>query len=137
LLQLGAAFLDSKDPDQATVKKVVAGLEGIYIRHFEFRKDGQYTQADVDLVRSQLKAPEWSRMVGVKSAEEGENLEVWMRTNEGKVNGVAILATDPKSLTVVNLVGKVDLESLAALGGHFSIPKIDTSPKMLKNLKKK
>ena len=80
LLQLGAAFLDSKDPDEAKVKKMIVGLEGIYIRHFEFKQTGQYTQADLEQIRNQLKSPEWSRMVGVQSTEDGENLEVWLRS---------------------------------------------------------
>jgi hypothetical protein len=75
-------------------------------------------------VRSQLKAPEWSRIVGVKSSGESENIEVWVRNENGKVSGVAILASEPRQLTVVNLVGNIDLDSLADLGGHFGIPKM-------------
>lgn len=40
LLQLGARFLDSNDPDEAKVKKMIAGIEGIYVRHFEFKQAG-------------------------------------------------------------------------------------------------
>jgi hypothetical protein len=129
LLKLGAAFLNSKDPDEAKAKKLIVGLEGIYIKHFEFKTEGQYTTADVDQIRNQLKAPEWMRMVGVKSAEEGENLEVWVRSTSGKVSGVAILATDPKSLMVANIVGNVELDTLAELGGHFNLPKMRSIPK--------
>jgi hypothetical protein len=129
LLQLGAAFLDTKDPDEAKVKKLIVGLEGIYIKHFEFKTKGQYSPADVDQIRNQLKAPEWERMVGVKSAEDGENLEVWVRSQSGKVNGVAIIATDPNSLTVANIVGNVALDSLAELGRHFDLPKMEMTKK--------
>jgi hypothetical protein len=38
---------------------------------------------------------------------------------------VSILASEPKELTVVNIAGPVDLDSLADLGGHFGIPKVD------------
>jgi hypothetical protein len=38
---------------------------------------------------------------------------------------VAILASEPKQLTVVNIVGPVDLDALADLSGHFNIPKIE------------
>jgi|SRR5215472_390772 len=123
-LQFGGTFLDPKDPDEAKAKKIISGLEGLYIKHFEFKTEGQYTQADVEQIRNQLKPPEWSRMVGIKSAEDRENLEVWVRSKDNKASGVAIIATDPRSLTVVNLVGNVDLESLAALGGHSGIPKM-------------
>ena len=45
-------------------------------------------------MRNQLKAPEWGRIVGVKSSEDNENIEVWVRNENGKVTGVAILASE-------------------------------------------
>lgn len=127
VLELAAKFLDPKDPDEAKVKQLLAGIDGIYVKSFEFKREGEYSSADLDQIRAQLKAPEWSRIVGVKSAEEGENVEVWVHTVNGKVGGVAILAAEPKELTVANLVGTVDLDSLAELGGHFGLPNMETS----------
>lgn len=125
LLQFAAKFLDSKDPDEAKVKKLIVNLQGIYIRAFEFKRDNEWSPADLDSVRVQLKAPEWSKIVGVKSAEEGETAEVYVRTENQKITGVAILAAEPKELTVVNIVGPVDLDSIAELSGHFNIPKLE------------
>ena len=124
LLQLAARYLDGKDPDEAKVKKLIVGIEGIYIKSFKFKQEGGYAPADLDRVRNQLKAPEWSRIVGIKSGGESENIEVWVRNEKGKVTGVAILASEPRQLTVANLVGNVDLESLSDLGGHFGLPKM-------------
>ena len=39
-LQFAAKFLDSKDPDEAKVRKLIGGLEGIYIKTFEFKRAG-------------------------------------------------------------------------------------------------
>jgi hypothetical protein len=80
-------------------------------------------------VRNQLKAPEWSRIVGIKSGGENENIEVWVRNEKGKVTGVAILANEPRHLTVANLVGNIDLKSLSDLGGHFGLPDIPKAKK--------
>lgn len=124
-LQFAAKFLDAKDPDQNKVKKLIAGLEGVYVKSFEFQKAGEWTPADLDVIRKQLKAPEWSKIVGVKSASDGETDEIYLRFENGKITGVAIMVAEPKELTVVNIVGPVDLESLAELGGHFHIPKVD------------
>jgi hypothetical protein len=132
LIQLGVAMLDSKDPDQAQVKKVASGLQAIYIKSFEFRREGEYTKADLDKIRVQLKAPEWSRMVGVQSSEDRETVEVWVRTEGGKISGLAILAADPRELTVVNLVGTVDPSAISELSGHFGIPRINPPPKQPK-----
>lgn len=124
-LQFAAKFLDSKDPDQSKVKKLIAGLEGIYVKSFEFQKAGEWTPADLESVRKQLKSPDWSKIVGVKSTADGEIDEIYVRSQSGKINGVAILAAEPKELTVVYIAGTVDLDSLAELGGHLGIPKVD------------
>ena len=50
---------------------MIGGIAGIYIKSFEFKNEGAYLPADLEKVRSQLKAPEWSRIVGVKSGGDG------------------------------------------------------------------
>jgi hypothetical protein len=128
-LQFAAKFLDGKDPDEVNIKKLIAGLEGIYIKSFEFKSDNAFSAADVDAVRNQLKAPEWSRIVGVKSSSDGENAEVYLRNEKGKLTGVAILTSGPRELTVVNIVGPVDLDQIAALSGHLGVPKLKVPAK--------
>ena len=129
MLQFATRFLDSKDPDEAKVKKLMVGIEGIYVKSFSFNKDGGWAPGDLEKVRNQLKAPEWSRIVGIRSGGESENIEVWARSEKGKVSGVAILASEPRQLTVCNLVGNIDLDSLAELGGHFGLPSLPNAPK--------
>src|SRR5215469_1180683 len=63
MLQWAASLMSGTDPDQAKAKKLVAGLKGIYIRSYTFAKSGEYSLADVDRVRSQLKG--WSKIVSV------------------------------------------------------------------------
>jgi hypothetical protein len=41
-----------------------------------------------------------------------------------KVNGLAIIASEPRELTIVNIVGSVDLQKLHQLEGHFGVPKL-------------
>jgi uncharacterized protein DUF4252 len=128
-LQFAARFLDGKDPDEVKVKKLLAGIEGIYIKSFEFKQDGAWSQSDLDQVRNQLRAPEWERMIGVQSKEDNENAEVFVRYENKKITGIAILVTETRQFTVVNIVGPVDLESLADLSGHFGVPKLEAAPK--------
>jgi hypothetical protein len=128
LLQFAAKFLDGKNPDEAKVKKLIGGIEGIYIRSFQFKKEGEWAQSDLESVRGQLKAPGWSRIVGFKSTTEGANAEVYIQSDKDKVTGVAIVVAEPHEFTVVNLSGTIDLDSLADLSGHFGMPKIEIAP---------
>jgi hypothetical protein len=124
-LQFAAKFLNDNDADEGKAKKLLAGLEGIYVRSYEFKKDGEWTQADAEAVRNQLKAPQWSRMVGFKKTEDNESAEVYIRTENKKVTGITILTTEPREFTVVNIAGSIDIDNLADLGGHFGVPKLN------------
>jgi hypothetical protein len=129
LLKLATKFLSDDDKDEAQVKKVVGGLKAIYVKSFEFKKAGDYTPADVESFRAPLHAPDWERIVGIHSTEDGESVEVYIK-NEGKgIGGLAIIAAEPKELTLVNIVGPIDLDSLSELGGHFGIPEVEKDKK--------
>ena len=129
MLQFAAKFMDGNDPEEAQVKKLLNGITGIYVKSFEFKSDGAWAPADLERIRNQLRAPQWARIVGVTSKEDGENAEVYVRSENQKMTGVAILVAEAKELTVVNIVGSIDLNSLAELGGHFGIPKVETPQK--------
>lgn len=123
LMQLTAKFLSSKDPDEASVKELVNGLKGIYVKSFEFESEGQYTQADLESIRSQLRNPAWNKIVNVSSRKEG-SVEVYLMSNGTQISGLAVLATDPKEITVVNILGPVNLEKLTQLEGNFGVPEL-------------
>jgi hypothetical protein len=123
MLQLAWKFFSGNKPDEAKAKELVAGLKGISVKTFEFEKEGQYSQADLQPVRAQLQAPGWSKILGVQERREG--VEVYLRSDGGRTAGVAIIAYEPKELTVVSLEGSIDLERLSELSGHFGIPAVD------------
>lgn len=123
VMRMTAGLFSPKDPDEAKVKELINGLKGIYVRSFEFEKEGQYTQADLESIRTQLRNPAWTRIVNINSKKDG-GLEVYLMSNESQVSGLTVLATDAKEITVVNIVGPVDLKKLSALEGHFGVPEL-------------
>lgn len=125
MLKFAAQFLDQKDPDQAEAKRIVANMQGIYVHNFEFEKEGQYTEEDLVMLRAPLKEPTWSRIVNVKSKEEGENVEVYFKKEGAKFTGLVVIATEKTSLTFVNIMGPIDPADLAKLGGQFGIPDVE------------
>jgi hypothetical protein len=133
LMKLASKVFSDKG-DEKQVKDLIAGIKGIYVRSFEFEADGQYTAADVDSIRTQLRGSSWSRMVNVTSKKDGE-LEVYISFNGEQVNGLAVIAMDDREFTVVNIVGPVDLDKLAKLEGQFGVPElgIETNKPKAKN----
>ena len=91
---------------------------------------GATDAADVEAVRAQFRGPGWSRVVGVQSKIGGEDMEVFLRMDkDGKVGGLALVAAEPKEVTIVSIVGAIDPEQIGALSGKFGIPKIDLEKK--------
>jgi hypothetical protein len=131
-LQLASGFLSKDDPDEAQVKKLIGKLKGIYVRSFEFDKEGQYSMGDVQALREQLKGPNWSRIVGVKSIK-GENAEVYLLKNGDQIGGIVVLDAEPKELTIVHVDGPISPEELSRLGGHMGIPELGKTKKKTKN----
>jgi hypothetical protein len=127
MLRFAAAFLSDDDKDEAAARSLIAGLEGIYVRNFTFDREGAYSASDLEGVRSQL-GGNWQRIVDVRS-KDGENTEIYADTLNGHIGGMVILASEPTELTVVNIVGPIDLEKLSHLEGEFGIPKIDIKNK--------
>jgi hypothetical protein len=123
LLSLAAGFLGD-DPQDAAVRQVIAGVKGIYVRSYTFDKDFAYPATSIEAVRSQLFGPAWQRVVQVHSSKERSSVDIFICQVSGKARGVAIVATEPRELTIVNIVGAIDLEKLHRLEGHFGIPKL-------------
>jgi hypothetical protein len=134
LLQLASGFLSKDNADEVTVKKIVSKLKGVYVRSFEFDKEGQYSMSDVEAIRAQLKAPGWSRIVSVKSIK-GENSEVYLKRDGNQIAGLVVLSAEPKELTVVNIDGPIDPEQLSELSGHMGIPPFERSKTKTGNTK--
>jgi len=121
-LQLAGRFLSDGKSDDPKLKETVGKLRGILVRTFQFSSPGAYSQSDLQPVREQLKSPGWIRIIAAQEKDEGA--EIYVRTEQGKPAGIAILAWEPKQLAIVHLDGPVSLEDLAGLGGKFGIPNV-------------
>ncbi len=123
LLGLAAGFMSGSE--EADAKALIAGLKGIYVKSFTYGKDGAYDPTVLDSVRRQLSGGQWSRLVAAKSVAEGSDVAVYLWRNGEKLGGLAVLSAGPREVTVVNIVGAIDLEQLRSLEGKFGVPAID------------
>jgi hypothetical protein len=129
VLKLAAKFMTDEDDREGL--EIVKNLKGIYVKNFEFDKPDEYSQADVETIRTQLQPPAWSRIVSSTSKHGGEISEVYlmMASDGGKVLGMAIINAEPKELTVVNIVGPIDMDQLSQLEGKMGIPRMGQQAK--------
>ena len=120
LLQLASQFLSSTDKDQAKIKSIISKLKAIQVRTFEFDNDAQYSEADIAPIRSQLRAPAWSRIV--ESRKDGEHVEVFVKQDKDKIGGLVLISAERKQLAIIGIDGLIDLSELSSLDGQFGIP---------------
>ena len=130
LIKFAGSILSDEDADERAVKELVTGLRGVYVKSYEFKSAGQFAEADVAAVREQLRAPGWSRVMDVKSKGlDFGDAEVYLATAGGRVEGFALLVVEPRELTVVNIVGSLDLDKIRRLGDNLNLPRVTVKRK--------
>jgi hypothetical protein len=125
LLGIACRFLNSAEPEQAAAQKFCTSLTGIYVRQFTFDSDFAYPKSDIEGIRHQLLAPGWSQVVGARSRKENTDVNVYVLLEGGKARSLAIIASEPREFTVVNIIGNIDLEQLHDLEGNFGVPRLE------------
>jgi hypothetical protein len=122
MLRLAGKFLNNNDADERAAREMINGLAGIYVRSYEFDREGEYDKSQADRIRQQL-GPTWKKIVKVASRSR-EDVDIYAEMRGDAITGLLIISAEPKEFTVVNIVGPVDLEKLAGLEGQFGIPHI-------------
>jgi hypothetical protein len=120
MLKLAAKFLSGNDPDERAVRDMITGLHGIYVRSYEFAREGEYDKGIADRLRAQL-GPNWKPLVTVRSKKK-ENVNILADMRGDTIVGLVVIASEPRELTIVNIDGNIDIDRLADLQGHFGIP---------------
>ena len=113
-------------PKGDAAKLVLSELQGVYVRSFEFDDPKAYSLDDIAIIRKQLSSPGWSKIVSNEEKDRSGNWElqeVYFFQQGGKMHGIFIINAEPGELQVVNIVGPIDFEKLAALGGVLGIPR--------------
>ena len=120
-----------KDEDAKKVALAINGLRGIYVRVYNFEKENEYNVSDVDEVRAQLNSPGWEKLANVRSKKNNQKVDVYTMFTGDKMDGLAVVLSESKSVAVVNVIGMIDIEMLVELSVKLNIPRIDieTKPK--------
>ena len=120
ILGLAGHFMDDADANSAELKKTLSGLKSVQVRSFRFDSDFAYPKSDLDAVRAQLSGPGWSRLVQVRDHNKNEAVDVYLALDQHIIKGVAIITSDPRKFTIVNVVGTVDVNQIAQLQKAFA-----------------
>ena len=125
MLDFAAKFMDKNDKDQAAAKQLIEGLDGIYVRDYEFDKEGQYSMDELQQLRQAFATPEWTPMVHERESKGGgESTDVMMKMVNGEPQGIFVLDAEPKELTIVLILGPIRMDQLSELQGLSGLSKL-------------
>ena len=117
MLGFAAKFMNGKDQDEAATRHLVENLDGIYVRNYEFDKDGQYSMEEIDKLRTYFETGEWTPIVRSRERKSGETTDVLLKMVNGETRGMFILSAEPRELSIVLILGPVSMDDLAKLRG--------------------
>ena len=117
MLAFAAKIMNGKDEDDVATRRLIEGLEGIYVREYEFEKDGQFSPEDVEQLRKYFETGEWSPVVKDRERKTGESTDVMVKLENGESHGLFILSVEPRELTIVLILGPIRMDDLGKLKG--------------------
>ena len=108
--------LDARE--QNRFRELAQRIQGVYVRAFEFEREGEYSASDVESVRAQLRS--WQRLALLRE-RGGESNEVYYVTRNDVMEGMAVITAEPRRLCVANIVGQMTLDDLSLLDREFGV----------------
>jgi hypothetical protein len=115
MLAFAAKIMNGKDDDDAEARHLIEGLDGIYVREYEFDKAGEYSAEEVDQLRKYFETSDWTPMVKERERKTGESTDVMVKLVNGESHGIFILDAEPKELTIVLILGPIKMDELGKL----------------------
>ena len=124
LMRIARKFAANHAADNAhdQALSLLQDIKSVRVRNFTFDSDDAYSQKDIDGVRKQLQGPGWSALATVRKREPREDVDVYICLENDKVMGLAVIASEPREFTIVNIVGSIDIDKIGQLEGEFGIP---------------
>ena len=119
LLSLAAQLVDKQQPDAA---KLIRSVESIHVNVVGLDDSNRADlEKRVQSIRHDLEARGWERNVAVQ--KEGKDVGIYTRTRGGEaLAGLVITVVEPKKeVVLINIVGDIKPEQVAALGEKLNI----------------
>jgi hypothetical protein len=126
MLAFASKFMDADkddDKDDKAVKEMIRNLKGVYVREYEFDKEHSYTAEELEGLRKYFESADWSPMVHERTKGVAEGTDVFVKLVNGQMQGLFVLDAEAKELSLVLILGPIDMDKISKLGGSFGIPK--------------
>ena len=122
ILKMIAKVTKNTEPDFANM---LGAIKLIRVVEFAFDSEGAgSTLAKAEALVNHLSKSHWDTLV--RNRDNGEYLNICIQSDrEDHIYALAIVSWDESEMTLVNVVGDIDLEMLARLGEQFDIDELE------------
>jgi hypothetical protein len=119
LLAFAAQLVEKEQPDAAKLLRNVQLVQVYVVGLTDENRDE--LQKRVQKIRQELEGRGWEHNVNVQG-KNGEDVGVYTQTRGGQaLAGVAVTVMDPQHVVLVNIVGDIRPEQIAALGESLNL----------------
>jgi hypothetical protein len=124
MLAFASKFMDKDtDKDDEDAKQMIRNLKGVYVREYEFDKEHSYSAEELEGLRKYFEGSDWSPIVHERTKTVAEGTDVYVKLVDGRIQGLFVLDAEAKELSLVLILGPIDVDKIGKLGGAFGIPK--------------
>ena len=128
-LEDGSRLLAIRQGVSGSMKSLLNGLKGIYRRTYRFGAGAVgFVDEDVDPIYQKMTGEGWSNVLDVHDKSKRESVTVYSYVENEAVVGVTVVSSDPNEVTVVNIVGAVDLDTLIEMSEQMGLPSLKVTP---------
>jgi hypothetical protein len=119
------------DQDDDSLRRVIAGVDGVSVHHFRFQSGAVCDPAILDAIRQQYQAAGWEHLArGHNKQGELIQSDVWFHLENAAIRKVAYMVVGRDQINFVTISGSISPIDLLHLSGHFGIPPIQGGAKI-------
>jgi len=113
------------DQDDNSLRRVIAGVDGISVHRFKFQGTGMYDPQVLNAVRQDFRAAGWQHLADAhQKYGYPQGTDLWLHFDHNTIRNIAVLVTGADQVAFVSVSGSISPVDLLHLAGHFGIPRI-------------
>jgi hypothetical protein len=114
------------DQDDDSLRRVIAGVDGISVHRFKFQGTGMYDPQILNAVRQDYRAAGWQHLADAhQKYGYPQGTDLWLHFDHNTIRNIAFLVTRADQVALVSVSGSISPVDLLHLAGHFGIPRME------------
>ncbi|MEX0618402.1 MAG: DUF4252 domain-containing protein [Pseudohongiellaceae bacterium] len=103
----------------------ISKLLRVEVRVFENSSmDRDRVAASMAEIATDLDAQQWERVVRVRDDEEHVDVYFRLSSDASLIHGIAVMVAEPREAVIINIVGDISPDDIAALAARFEIDEL-------------